>query len=83
MVHRRWAAGGTPHEGGLYSAGVGSTTGEGWGLVGLEGFGSQSQEQRQGLHPGRRGGSVPWLVVDTCEVISVGEAATKVLGVEA
>ena len=29
-----------------------------WGLAGLEGFGSQSQ----GLHPGRRGGSVPWLV---------------------
>ena len=55
MVYRRWAGGGTLHESGLYSSGVGSTTGGCWGFVGLEGSGSQSQEHCQGLHPGRRG----------------------------
>ena len=36
MVCRRWAAGGTPHESGLYSLGVGSTTG---GVLGSKALG--------------------------------------------
>ena len=86
MGYRRWAAGGTHHESGLYSSGVGSTTGGGWGLAGLKTLAHEVESSVKAYIPedeveACRGWRTDY-IVDTCEVISAEETASKVMGVE-